>query len=220
MMRKRRLLAGIVTGAVLYARRRDLARIARNLHTYSAPSAGLYDVLAARVLDGFFERIALEVAALPADRRILEVGSGPGHLALKLARTVPGTRVTGIDIAPDMVERARARASREGAGSRVEFRAGDAALLPFADASFDVVLSTFSLHHWSDQAAGLAEIHRVLAPGGVAWLYDVAGWIARIERRGPRPAELAAASPFGDGRWAIVSRIGPVPLAGVLRLTR
>ena len=51
-------------------------------------------------------------------------------------------------------------------------RCGDVVTLPFADGSVDLVVSTLSLHHWDDPAAGLDEIVRVLAPGGQAWIYD------------------------------------------------
>jgi ubiquinone/menaquinone biosynthesis C-methylase UbiE len=74
---------------------------------------------------------------------------------------------------------------------------GDVAALPFGEASFDVVVSTLSAHNWPDPAAGLAELYRVLRPGGVAWVYDLADWITRPERHGPGLAELASAGSFG-----------------------
>ena len=78
---------------------------------------------------------------------MLEVGAGPGRLAAALAKLAPGVRVTGVDIAPDMVERAIKLATRSGVADRVAFGIGDVAALPFGDASFDVVVSTFSAHH-------------------------------------------------------------------------
>jgi SAM-dependent methyltransferase len=124
--------------------------------------------------------------------------------------------VTGVDIAPDMVERARSLAARSGVADRVAFQVGDVAALPFADASFDVVVSTLSAHHWPNPAAGLAEIHRVLRPGGIARIYDVVDWIRRFEQQGPDVAELARSSPFGGGAAAggrtLVARVGPIPL--------
>jgi SAM-dependent methyltransferase len=97
------------------------------------------------------------------------------------------------------------------------------AALPFGEASFDVVVSTLSAHHWPDPAGGLAEIHWVLRPGAVAWIYDLADWITRLERHGAAIADLAADSPF-DGRGACTqrstSRVGPIPLVYRVELRR
>jgi SAM-dependent methyltransferase len=122
-----------------------------------------------------------------------------------------------------MVERASSLAARCRVADRVEFRAGDVASLPFADSDFDAVVSTFSLHHWPSPAEGLAEIYRVLRPGGVAFIYDLAGWIRPIEQGGPGIADVARESPFG-GRGAfeqrITTRLGTIPLVYWAELTR
>jgi ubiquinone/menaquinone biosynthesis C-methylase UbiE len=70
-----------------------------------------------------------------------------------------------------MIARATSTANRTRT-SNLRFRVGDVAALPFAHNSVDLVVSTLSLHHWDDPAAGLNEIVRVLAPGGQAWIYD------------------------------------------------
>jgi SAM-dependent methyltransferase len=226
LSRNRWLMPALVAGAALaYAgyRQRHLGRILENLHRYSAPSATLYDALATPVLDGFFTRLAAELAELAPKAQLLEVGSGPGRLAAKLAERAPAVWVKGVDIAPEMVERATALAAKSGVADRVTFQVGDVTSLPFPDASFDLVVSTFSLHHWPDPAKGLAEIYRVLLPGGVARIYDVANWIRRFEQRGPGMAELARDSPFGDrGAFthSITTRLGPIPLVYRAELRR
>jgi ubiquinone/menaquinone biosynthesis C-methylase UbiE len=82
--------------------------------------------------------------------------------------------VTGVDLDPAMTERARANADRpEDSGERrPSFLVGDAASLAFPDGSFDLVVSTLSMHHWTDPTAGLAEIGRVLRPGARALVWD------------------------------------------------
>src|SRR6266545_1351899 len=128
--------------------------------------AVVYDALSRLVLGSLFGRIAADVAAVAPDgARVLEVGCGPGRLSIRLARQ-HGLEVTGLDLDPAMIERARANADRPGNGEarRPSFLVGDVASLAFPDGSFDLVVSTLSMHHWADPTAGLAEIGRVLRP--------------------------------------------------------
>ncbi len=106
--------------------------------------------------------VAVDAAAITTGDEVLDVAAGTGNASIPAAAA--GARVTGLDIAPGLLETARTRAAR--AGVAVEFVEGDAEDLPFADASFDVVTSTlgvqFAPHH--EQTA--AELARVLRPGG------------------------------------------------------
>jgi SAM-dependent methyltransferase len=144
-----------------------------------------YDTLSRLLLSPLIKRIAADVASLAsAGAQVLEVGCGPGHLSIRLARH-HGLEVTGLDLDPAMITRARANTHRAGNGDqrRPEFLVGDVAALAFPDESFDLVVSTLSMHHWADPTAGLAEIGRVLRPGARALIWDL--------RRGVRP------HPFG-----------------------
>jgi ubiquinone/menaquinone biosynthesis C-methylase UbiE len=88
------------------------------------------------------------------------------------ARYLPEAEICGIDLAPTMIELARGHA-RETNSERVRFEVADAAALPFPDGVFDAVMSTGSIKHWPDPVAGLREIHRVLAPGGRAFIAEM-----------------------------------------------
>jgi SAM-dependent methyltransferase len=135
---------------------------------------GGYDALSRLLLGPFFGRIAADVAAVTPDgARMLEVGCGPGRLSIRLARK-HGFDVTGLDLDPAMVDRARANADRRADFGRRQpaFLIGDVASLAFPDGSFDLVVSTLSMHHWADPTAGLAEIGRVLRPGTRALIWD------------------------------------------------
>ncbi len=137
--------------------------------------AGGYDLLSRILFGRFFRGIAADVAAIaPAGGKVLEVGCGPGLLSIRLARS-HGLDVTGLDLDAQMIDRARANLRRASAtdGPSPSFVVGDIAALPFGDGSFDLVVSTFSMHHWSDRTAGLAEIARVLRPGGRALVWDL-----------------------------------------------
>jgi len=157
-------------------------------------NAVVYDALSHRLLLGsLFKRIAADVAAVvPAGARVLEVGCGPGRLSIRLARE-HGLDVTGLDLDPAMIERARANAERPGDGDerRPSFVVGDVASLAFPDGSFDLVVSTLSMHHWADPAAGLAELGRVLRPGGRALVWDLRPGIVPFHRHVPDPIENA-----------------------------
>jgi SAM-dependent methyltransferase len=152
--------------------------------------AVLYDSLSRLLLGPFLARIAANVAAVTSDgARVLEVGCGPGHLSTRLARH--GFDVTGLDLDPAMIARAQANTDRAGnrGGRRPSFLVGDVAALAFPDRSFDLVLSTLSMHHWADPAAGLAEIGRVLRPGARALVWDFRPGV-RPHLVGPRHAHM------------------------------
>jgi ubiquinone/menaquinone biosynthesis C-methylase UbiE len=91
-----------------------------------------------------------------------DLGCGPGHLSIRLAQTAPNLQVTGIDLSEEMLVEAERSAARSGLQDRVAFKKGDVARIPFLDGSLDLVVSTLSLHHWSDPVGVLDEIARVL----------------------------------------------------------
>jgi len=142
--------------------------------------ADRYDRLANHVTRPLYERVAADVAAagLGEAGRVLDVGTGPGRVPILIAQTLPGWRVDGVDLSGPMVDRARRNAADAGIADRVTFTVGDVAALPYPDASFDLVVSSLSLHHWADAEAGLRELRRVLRPGGQAWIYDFRLWYA------------------------------------------
>ena len=107
-----------------------------------------------RYENSLFGPIADDIARVaPPGTAVLEVGCGSGALSIRLASD-HGLAVTAVDVDPDEIRHAREKASR--AGLKPEFLVADVAALPFEDASFDLVVSTFSMHHWDDKKAGLA----------------------------------------------------------------
>ncbi|MFG3343104.1 class I SAM-dependent methyltransferase [Glycomyces sp. NPDC048151] len=130
-----------------------------------------YDTIARLFAKPFYSRMAREIAAFaPRDAAVLDAGTGPGILLRKLSRARPDLELTGIDIADDMI--AHARHNLAGLATAPDLRAADVADLPFDDDRFDLVVSTFSTHHWDDPEAGAAEIARVLRSGGRLRIYD------------------------------------------------
>ncbi|HEX6447245.1 MAG TPA: class I SAM-dependent methyltransferase [Streptosporangiales bacterium] len=138
---------------------------------FTGRRARSYDLLARLVLRRVYRRIADDLAGvLPDGAEVLDIGGGPGVLMLELARRRPDVRVTSTDLSADMV--ARAERNLRGLGERATACVADAADLPFADGSFDLVVTTFSVHHWDDPAAAVPELARVLRPGGRLAVYD------------------------------------------------
>lgn len=128
---------------------------------------GPYRVVARRVLVPW----VLQGRRLEGD--VLEVGCGSGAMAAELLRRSPTLRLTATDVDPAMVAVATAQLAPFGA--RATVHEADATALPFDAGSFDAVVSCAMLHHVLDWEGALAEIARVLRPGGTFVGYDVAG---------------------------------------------
>ncbi len=183
----------------------DLVRWAdQRLELFSPRGAGLYARFAVPLLESLYQRVADEVAALAPDT-VLDVGTGPGALAIEIATRCGSCSVIGVDLAPEMLAIAEGRARGAGVADRVRFQVADAAALPLADASVDVAVSTLNLHHWRDPAAILRELHRVVRPrdqlSGTRHLRRAArGWMGG--RALILPVQPSAAAQHGVHRTA------------------
>lgn len=109
--------------------------------------------------------------ARPAE--VLEIGPGPGWMAILLAKSHPAVQITGIDLSEAFVALANENSRREGVAERVRFTLGDAATMDdLRDQSFDVVMSHQSLHYWDPPERVFNQIARVLKPFGVFCISD------------------------------------------------
>ena len=114
---------------------------------------------------------ALLAAAAPRGaERVLDAGCGTGHTALAFAPLV--AEVVGVDLTEAMLEQGRRLAAERGL-TNIAFQFGDVEQLAFPDASFDIVASRYSAHHYPHPSAALREFARVLRPGGAFLLVDV-----------------------------------------------
>jgi ubiquinone/menaquinone biosynthesis C-methylase UbiE len=194
------------------------------------PFCLLYNAISrGSVFQVHYERLARDIAVFRAEGALLDIGTGPSWLLLKLSASCPALGLVGVDVSPAMVAQAQKNIAGAGASGRIEVRQGSAEQLPFPDGSFDVVVSTGSIHHWRDPVAGLDEVHRVVRPGGWALMYDIVKamptdvrqravqefgklrmgllWLHSLEEPFFGQEELlslARASRFGEGRTGFV----------------
>jgi SAM-dependent methyltransferase len=204
--------AALVGAAVLISRDR-LGVAHANIRRYSMPGPASYDLAARLLFRDRYAAIATALAAeVPAGSRLLDVGCGPGEVLSNLATIAPEIETTGLDVDAAMIDRAERKANRLarlGSGRRPTFVVADAASMPFADGSFDVVVSSYAVHHWPDRHAGLAEMMRVLKPGGRAIIWDIAP---------PHSSETSEPDVHGDPHEGsaphAAHRAGPGPAAG------
>ena len=117
-------------------------------------------------IDKLWRRHVVRIVRRMQPRRILDVATGTGDLALAMARRMRGVQVLGVDLSENMLAEARRKATACGLDERVVLSLGDAERLEVADASVDVVTVAFGVRNFGDLGAGLREIVRVLKPGG------------------------------------------------------
>jgi ubiquinone/menaquinone biosynthesis C-methylase UbiE len=145
------------------------------------PAAGydwllpLYDVLAKLVGTEAAHRQLVAQADIAPGRHVLDIGCGTGNLTLLVKALHPGAEVVGLDPDPKALTRAQRKAGERGLALRLDHGFADA--LPYADASFDRVLSALMLHHLTldEKARTLREARRVLRPGGSFHALDFEG---------------------------------------------
>ena len=166
---------------------------------------------------------------VPEPAHILDVGCGTGGFLRLAAQRFPAARLTGVDPSEKMLEHAVAAnpvarpPRRSSTLPRKRF--------PFEDGSFDLAVSTMSFHHWADQAKGLAEIARVLRPGGAFLLADhfvlrqhrVFFFTRKSGERFHTPAEIDAlmgTAGFTACNWGDFYRIGPFLIVAAVAARR
>ncbi len=168
----------------------------------TGPPAVFYSNVPGRLLGPAQRKLGEMVdQVLPADARLaVDVGCGPGRLAIEIARRRPGMKVVAVDLSPTMVR----IAGRNGRDlPNLEVRCENAARMSAADGSADMIVSAESMHHWRQPVAVLDEFYRVLRPSGRAWIFDGRDDFA--------PEELRGWTLWGEG-------VLPRPAAAVMRV--
>jgi SAM-dependent methyltransferase len=185
-------------------------------------AAGDYAAVATPLL--ITSELLCEAVDLRAGSRVLDVATGSGNTALAAARRRCDT--TGVDYVPALLARARERAAAE--RLEVRLQEGDAEALPFADGSFDYVLSTFGAMFASDPARAARELLRVCRPGGriglASWTPEsfVGQWFRVTANHAPAPPGTASPLAWGTeaGLRELLGEAGPMRLEKRLYVMR
>jgi SAM-dependent methyltransferase len=163
---------------------------------------GRYDEISRSIADAIEH--AVERLQPKSGERVLDLATGTGWGSRIIAQRFPGAKVTGADIAEQMLAHARAAAST--LQLDIEYQHADAEQLPFADASFDAVVSTFGVMFVGKPEAAAAELARVVKPGGrlvlATWKNDsnVFNMFGVMKKFMPAPPQPPPPSPFAWGK--------------------
>jgi demethylmenaquinone methyltransferase/2-methoxy-6-polyprenyl-1,4-benzoquinol methylase len=117
-------------------------------------------------VDRRWRKALVTAAGVDAQGRVLDVATGTGDVAIEFARRTAANDIVGLDLSEGMLAVGREKTERMGLDGRVRMMDGDALALPFEDGRFDAVSIAFGLRNLSDFGAGIAEMARVLKPGG------------------------------------------------------
>lgn len=151
-------------------------RLLKRLHPEGIPlpGAALYDwISSTHIFQDQYDRVAQHILTCCPQGHLLDIGAGPGRLLVRLHERAPAMRLAGIDISSSMVARAVKNVESSGYSGAIEIQKGSAAMIPFPDDTFDIVVSTGTIHHWKEPTAALREVYRVLKGGRHALMYDV-----------------------------------------------
>jgi len=151
-------------------------RLLKLVHPEGIPWPGTFfynAISGTAIFQGHYELVAKDILSYCEQGSLLDIGTGPAWLLLKLHQKSPAMRLVGIDSSPSMVAKARKNMVRAGLSDVIEIREGNASQIPFADRAFDIVVSTGSIHHWKHPIAALNDVYRMLKPGGYALMYDL-----------------------------------------------
>lgn len=131
-------------------------------------------------IDKLWRRRAVRLIESNDPGSLLDVATGTGDLAIKLARRMPGCHVTGIDLSDGMLEVGRRKVVAAGLSDRIDFKQADCLALPFDNDSFDCVTVAYGVRNFERLADGYREMARVLRPGGMLCVIELStprGWL-------------------------------------------
>jgi ubiquinone/menaquinone biosynthesis C-methylase UbiE len=153
-----------------------MRRLMKLIHPEGIPWPGsmFYNAISSSaIFTRHYELASEDILSHCSQGTLLDIGTGSARLLLKLHKQSPGMRLVGIDSSAAMVTKAKQNVAQAGLSEFIEVKEGSANHIPFSDRSFDIVVSTVSMHHWKEPTACLNEVYRVLQERGFALMYDL-----------------------------------------------
>jgi ubiquinone/menaquinone biosynthesis C-methylase UbiE len=162
------------------------------------PASLLYNALSgSEIFQRHYELVAHDIATYGAAESILDIGTGPGRLLIELSKEFPDAALVGMDISPAMIKQAKKNIKPLVCQNNIELHLANANDLPYADETFDLVVSTGSLHHWKDPIHAFSEMHRITKADGHVLMYD-------LVRKIPKAIRQEIHSRFGGFRFVLL----------------
>ena len=137
--------------------------------------AGKYDLLnhlLSMGIDKIWRRNLINMLEAGKPRKILDVATGTGDLAIQASKKIVDAEITGLDISTGMLEIARDKVAKKHLEDRIDFVPGDSEKMPFPEGSFDAVTVAFGVRNFENLEKGLKEMHRVLREGGEVFILE------------------------------------------------
>lgn len=146
----------------------------RTMFNNIAPTYDRLNHMLSMNVDRLWRRRTVKAVARFEPLSVLDVATGTGDLAVALAQRLPEARIRGVDLSAEMLKVACEKVGRLGLDGRITLGEGDAEHLGFDDGSFDAVTVAFGVRNFENLEAGLREMHRVLRPGGILAVLELA----------------------------------------------
>ncbi|MDR1500612.1 MAG: bifunctional demethylmenaquinone methyltransferase/2-methoxy-6-polyprenyl-1,4-benzoquinol methylase UbiE [Tannerellaceae bacterium] len=162
--------------------------------------AGTYDTLNHKLslgIDRRWRAKAIDCLLPYAPRNVLDVATGTGDLAIAMCEALRPVQITAVDISEGMMAVGRIKASNAGCSDTISFEYGDCLSLPYADGSFDAVTSAFGVRNFENIEDGMAEMYRVMKPGGHLVVLELS-----------HPRQFPVRQLYGIYSKAIIPRVG------------
>lgn len=169
----------------------------REMFDNIAPRYDLLNHTLSMSIDRLWRRRAVNIVRRAKPRRILDVATGTGDLAIAMARRIDGVQVLGVDLSEAMLAVARRKVEARGLDGRIVLDRGDAEHLAVADASVDAATVAFGVRNFGDLEAGLRELARTIKPGGKVVILEFS-----------RPSNRAFRALYEFYTYRILPRIG------------
>lgn len=176
-------VAGDATGAELimpYGDGRSKHEQVEQMFDSIAPAYDFMNRAMTMGVDKLWRRRAVRMVRRCAPQVILDVATGTGDLAIKMAKAIPGCKIKGIDLSQGMLEVGRRKVEEASLGERISFEVADCLSLPFAGDTFDCVTVAYGVRNFERLVDGYKEMYRVLKPGGLLCVLELGtprGWL-------------------------------------------